>query len=112
MKDGIYSVSFSSSAHSTGEGLVVVKAGSVNGGDVGYLYIGHLTTNGDALSGQLEIKRWNQARVSIFGPLDCFALSLAGKADAANDTFRVSGGVAGQPSLTISIAGRLLSQAA
>jgi T3SS negative regulator,GrlR len=59
MQDGIYHVRFSSSVGSSGEGLVVIKQGSVNGGDGGYLYIGQLIASGGTLSGRLNIKRWN-----------------------------------------------------
>lgn len=51
MKDGIYHVRFSSSVGAAGEGLAVVKDGSVNGGDAGYLYLGQLSDAGSGLSG-------------------------------------------------------------
>ena len=110
MKDGIYHVRFSSSVGAAGEGLAVVKDGSVNGGDAGYLYLGQLSDAGSGLSGQLQIKRWNTGHVSVFGPLDSFSLSLMGQ--AANDSFTVTGGIPGQPSLKITIHGRILANAA
>ncbi len=111
MKNGIYHVRFSSSSGS-GEGLAVVKDGTVNGGDPGYLYLGQLTVVGQTLHGRLQIQRWNPGTVSVFGPLDNFALDLAGLSGAANDEFTVSGGIAGQPNLKITITGRRLAAAA
>ena len=110
MQNGIYHVRFSSLQGSSGEGLAVVKAGSVNGGDPGYLYLGQLLADGDKISGQLEIKRWNNSVPSIFGPLNNFTLALTGT--SSGDTFTVSGGIQSQPNLKILIAGRRLSQAA
>ena len=112
MENGIYHVRFSSSIWGAGEGLAVVKDGAVNGGDAGYLYLGQLTAAGQALSGQLQVQRWNPSTVSVFGPLGNFALDLAGEASAANDSFTVTGGITGQPSLKITITGRRLAAAA
>lgn len=111
MRDGIYHVRFSSSVGRTGEGLVVMKQGSANGGDTGYLYTGQFNVNGDALSGRLHIKRWNPGQVSVFGPLEKFDLSLSGKMDTGGKNFSVSGTVSGQPGLTISISGSHISEA-
>jgi len=111
MQDGIYHVRFSSSVGSSGEGLIVFKQGTVNGGDAGYLYIGQLGVNGETLSGQLNIKRWNPAHVSVFGPLDNFDLQLSGKENSGS-SFAVTGGIPSQPGLSITITGRFLSTAA
>ena len=94
-----------------GEGIVVVKQGSINGGDPGYLYTGQFSSNGDSLSGQLNVKRWNPGHVSVFGPLDNFDLQFSGKEIGAN-SFTASGGVPSHPGLAINIAGRFLSAAA
>lgn len=111
MQDGIYHVRFSSSVGSAGEGLVVIKQGSVNGGDAGYLYIGQFSVSGESLSGRLNIKRWNAGQVSVFGPLESFELQLSGNVTAGN-SFTLSGGIPSQPGLMITIAGRFLSAAA
>ena len=111
MQDGIYHVRFSSSVGGSGEGLVVLKQGSANGGDFGYLYTGQFNSDRESLSGRLNIKRWNPSSASVFGPLVDFDLQLTGK---PNDDggFTLSGGIAGQPGLTITIAGRYLAPAA
>jgi len=111
MQDGIYHVRFSSSVGSSGEGLIVVKQGTVNGGDAGYLYIGQLVISGETLSGQLNVKRWNSGHVSVFGPLDNFDLQCSGKENSGG-AFTVTGGIPSQPGLSITIAGRFLSPAA
>ena len=110
--NGIFHVTFKSSMGHGGEGLAVVKDGAVNGGDTGYLYQGSLSEADSQISGTLQISRWNRASVSIFGPLERFALELTGMVDAANDGFTVAGGVAGQPGLKITIRGRRIAEAA
>ena len=110
MQDGIYHVRFSSSMGSAGEGLVVVKQGAVNGGDLGYLYIGDLAVDGEAVSGKLLIKRWNPGHTSVFGALDRFELQLKGT--KSNGGFTVSGGIASKPGPSITITGRFLAAAA
>ncbi len=111
MKDGIYHVKFASTMGAAGEGLVVVKGGSVNGGDAGYLYQGTLDSDSAGqLRGHLQVQRWNAGHASVFGPLGNFDLDLSG--NAANDSFTVSGGVPSRPNMKITISGRMLAQAA
>lgn len=107
MKNGIYHVRFSSQQGSHGEGLVVVKDGAVNGGDPGYLYLGTMLSDSNAVSGRLEVKRWNTKLPSIFGPLGSFSLDLSGTING--DGFTVTGNVSHQPALRITISGRRLS---
>jgi hypothetical protein len=110
MQEGIYHVRFSTSGQNSGEGLVVVKAGSVNGGDAGYLYTGSLAENGNAISVQLKISRWNAGHTSVFGPLNTFDLQLTGQISPGG--FTVSGGTSSMPGVTITIAGKYLAAAA
>lgn len=42
MKEGIYNVVFESHDASFGEGILVVSQGTVNGGDIGFIYQGKL----------------------------------------------------------------------
>jgi hypothetical protein len=108
VQNGIYHVRLLSSAGGASEGLVVFSQGSLNGGDLGFLYIGHLTGSDEALSGKLTIKRWSPSQVPVFGTLENFDLQVSGHATASN-SFTISGVIASQPDLTITIAGRFLS---
>ena len=110
MQNGIFHVRFTSSLGGFGEGLLVLKQGSVNGGDSGYLYTGYFSVDGDNVAGRLNIRRWKYGHVSVFGPLEDFNLQLTGKAN--NNEFNLSGGIAGQAVPTISIEGRFLVPAA
>lgn len=108
MQDGIYHVRLSSSAGGTGEGLVVVSRGSVNGGDLGFLYIGQITGGGEVLSGRLTIRRWSPSLVPVFGAIESLDLQFSGR-ETAPGSFSIAGEVSSQPDLTITMAGRFLS---
>ena len=112
MPNGIYHVRFFSSIGAAGEGLVVLKDGTANGGDQGYLYTGTLQENGSDIAGRLLIKRWNPGHVSVFGPLDSFELELRGSGSpTVPGSFVVSGGIPQHPGVTITIEGRYLAMA-
>jgi hypothetical protein len=114
MNPGIYYVKFSSPTTSmSGEGLAVLKDGTINGGDIGYLYIGSFTVKDDtAITADLKVKRWNPAITSLFGNLPEFDLNLSGHVAADLTSFSATGGVIGRPGVTIVIKGRRLSDAA
>ena len=111
MDNGIYHVHFSSSIGDMGTGIVVIKDGSVNGGDLGYLYVGNTTSDGNSVSGTLNIKRWNPSHTSVFGSIDSFDLSLSGQFKS-DKSFTLTGSMVSQPQLSITIQGRYLSPAA
>ena len=112
MKNGIYHVDFRSGNKSAGQGLVVLKDGTVNGGDAGFLFVGKLLADSNVLSADIQVNKWSPGHVSIFGPLTTFGLTLSGQGDSAGGTFRLSGHITGQPAQTIGIHGRFLAPAA
>ena len=111
VREGIYRVRFGGPRDS-GDGMVVVKGSTVNGGDAGFSFAGRIFGTSDDLAVDLKVKRWNVGHVSVFGNLTDFNLTLAGKANAHAGTFAVSGSVTGQPSMRISIVGQWISAAA
>jgi hypothetical protein len=112
VKEGLYHVDFISGNRSTGQGTVVIKGTTVNGGDTGFVFSGRIYGTDEKLTADLHVTRWNAGHVSVFGNLPEFHLSLSGKASAAKGTFSVSGSVKGRPGLNIAIEGRYLSPAA
>ncbi len=107
MLDGIFHVRFSSNTQDFGEGIAVFKAGSVNGGDHGYIYKGHIKGS----SANLSIEQWNRAVPSVFGPLGNFTLDLTLTSETG-ENFTATGSVNGKPGLQINITGRKVSPAA
>lgn len=110
MRNGIYSVKFSSSTQDFGTGVIVVNNDTINGGDLGYLYTGVLTSQDDKLSGVVKVKRWNTSGVSVFGSLQEFDLMLTGL--VVEKLIKLSGHVVGKPSMGLTASCEFLSDLA
>ena len=111
MKEGLYHVKFSSGPQNFGQGIVVIRGGTANGGDDGYVYTGPLIGSDDDMSATLHVKRWNPTHESVFGPVAAFDLTLKGKANGSTGAFSMSGSVVGQPTMRIGINGTYLAPA-
>ncbi|EFR3657699.1 negative regulator GrlR [Salmonella enterica] len=72
MKDGIYYVTFRSNMSDFGNGVVVVKNSTVNGGDFACVYRGIIKDN----SVQLGVEVHDKSRTSVFGGTEPFTLHL------------------------------------
>ncbi|MCG8526202.1 MAG: hypothetical protein MI748_07485 [Opitutales bacterium] len=105
MTPGIYHVKFSSSIQAHGEGMAVINNGTVNGGDVGYVYTGNFIEESGGVSSTLRIKKWNQNITSVFGPYPEFTLNLKGSLSPDQKTFQVSGSSPQIQGATINIHG-------
>ncbi|MGP9466709.1 GrlR family regulatory protein [Halomonas sp. TP35] len=107
MKNGLYVVSFRSQVAEGSGGVVTVKDGSVNGGDLGYVYQGHIRQeDGKNVTATIEVNRYNNNSRSIFGQATNFNLLLQGTAE--QESFSINGNVEGQPAQKIQITGRYL----
>lgn len=103
MKAGIYHVQFESSIGGRGDGLVVLKDGTINGGDPGYTYVGKFERHGADITGNLLINRWTKNDESVFGDLPNFKLAIFGRFSGNDMTFSAEGRapVEGAPSILI-----------
>ena len=110
MENGIYHVKFRSSdgGDGVGSGLVVVRNGSLNGGDFGYIYWGQEVTTGNNIKSKVHISRYDASQQSLFGDLKNFDLELDGTLNNSGKEFNLSGTVIGHPQLEISVAGKKL----
>jgi hypothetical protein len=111
IREGIYSVEFVASGRKAGQGIVVLKGSTVNGGDVGFVYTGRVFGTPEALTADLKIKRWNAGYQSVLGNLTEFRLALSGKGNTNLNTFSIVGAIPGEPGRKLSIVGRLLTPA-
>lgn len=89
MKDGIYFVVFKSNSQDFGTGTVVVRDGTVNGGDFGYSYKGKIQNDSITLS----IEKHNPQVTSVFGDINRFQLEL--NVGATHHGYMLKGGVNG-----------------
>jgi hypothetical protein len=70
MRNGIYRVEFRSGRRIGLSGLVVLKDGTVNGGDDGFVYRGTYNVEGQKVTAQIGISKHNPGAQSIFGPIE------------------------------------------
>lgn len=113
MKPGIYHVKFRSSLSTGSEGLLVLKDGTINGGDVGYFYTGtyRLSPEGEVVA-KLRIRKWNHGVLSIIGRLAEFELDLRGRFSSDYERFEVKGLALQALGLGITVVGDRLGDAA
>jgi len=107
MQNGIYRVDFRSGRRIGAPGLAVLKDGSVNGGDDGFIYRGTYQVEGEQVTSQIYVSKHNPGAQSVFGPIDNYTLALTGTTGSNN--FTLSGSVTGRQGLTIEIRGTRLA---
>jgi hypothetical protein len=109
MENGIYHIEFKPAGSDTvGNGLVVLQNGSVNGGDISYIYRGMEITKGENIISKIQVSRYDASQQSIFGSLENFDLELSGTLSKDGREFSLSGTIVGQPQFRIHIAGKKL----
>lgn len=104
MKDGVYYMVFKSHLESFGEGVLVVCCGTVNGGDIGFVYQGKL----DSAEMTLNVIRHHDDIPSALGMEGNYELlmHLCGEQDGE---YEMHGHVMGEPELTIEAHVRFLA---
>lgn len=105
MKDGIYFVVFRSNQQDVGNGTVVVKNGSVNGGDYGFMYQGQI--DGDQLN--LHVTQHDPQADSVFAGIKNFGLTLS-LAESGHG-YSLNGSIVGMPTAKISINAKFIGDA-
>ncbi|AYG10755.1 hypothetical protein D7M10_07335 [Pseudomonas fluorescens] len=110
MSNGIFSVTFRSNRPDNGDGLVVIKDGTVNGGDPNYLYQGVVPTNSGAFAGQFKVSMWRAGNTNVAG-IDNYILNATGNIDYEGGSISLSGTVEGAPEIKITLQGRRVAPA-
>lgn len=105
MSNGIYEVRFKSNRPDSGGGLVVIKDGSVNGGDANYLYQGSVPTQSGKFSGQFKVSMWKPGNTNVTGH-DNYTLDATGEINYESGTISLTGTVAGDPRVRVELAGK------
>jgi hypothetical protein len=113
MKPGIYHVTFASFLQQDqSDGLAVVKDNAINGGDLGYIYRGSFKVTGTKIAATLNIRRWNQYAVSIFGNIATFDLEIEGQVSSDLTSFSGQGFVVQNRQMRLTFNARRLDDAA
>ena len=94
MKDGIYNVVFESHDASFGEGILVVSQGTVNGGDIGFIYQGKLQRP----VMELRVRQYQTDILSVLGMEGEYTLEMRYEEEVEHEGhYRLSGRVSGMP---------------
>ncbi|MFI8431010.1 GrlR family regulatory protein [Pseudomonas sp. NPDC078863] len=110
MSNGIFSVTFRSNRPDHGDGLVIIKDGTVNGGDPNYLYQGEVPTSSGAFTGQFKVSMWRAGNTNVAG-IDNYILNAKGNIDYEDGTVSLSGTVEGAPNIQITLQGKRVAPA-
>lgn len=108
MSNGIFEVEFSSNRPDHGSGLIVVKDGSVNGGDPNYLYQGIVPAVSGPFSSKFRVSMWKPGNTNVTG-LDNYELDATGEIDYEKGSISLTGSVVGAPSIQIKLSGRKIT---
>ncbi|ELY4662244.1 negative regulator GrlR [Cronobacter muytjensii] len=91
MRDGIYYVVFRSNQNDIGNGTVVVRDQSVNGGDFGFTYQG--TVGGNTLA--LHVFQHDPAAQNVFHGVNEYTINL--NIQESPNGYELEGAVSGMP---------------
>ncbi|MHB2242490.1 GrlR family regulatory protein [Pseudomonas monsensis] len=105
MTNGIFHVDFRSSTGDSGDGLVVVKDGAVNGGDPHYLYQGTVPTSSGPFTSKFSVTKWRDGNTNVVG-VDNYTLDAKGHVDYEKGTLELQGSVVGAAHLTVQLKGK------
>ncbi len=108
MREGIYRIVFISMGGESGDGMVVVRNGQINGGDSCHTYQGtyHADENTGAVESSLVIARHSKPLSQVFGDAVEISLDLIGQ--FSSDEFEMSGHIVSSGGVTVNAYGRLL----
>ncbi|MGA5585617.1 GrlR family regulatory protein [Pseudomonas siliginis] len=110
MSNGIFAVEFRSNLPDNGTGVIVIKDGSVNGGDENFLYRGHVPTTSGRFSGQFQVSKWKDGTTSVTG-FDNYTLEATGEINYESGEVSLNGSVAGHPGSRLELTGRKIADA-
>lgn len=109
--NGLYSVLFFNGVADFGAGTVSIRNGSLNGGDHGFSYQGRVEVaeGADTVTGQIQVKRWNQGVAPVIPGLTAYVLDIKGSYDAEHHTFKLEGAAEGMPGSKLRIEAKRLA---
>ncbi|PYC17859.1 hypothetical protein DMX02_19165 [Pseudomonas jessenii] len=110
MSNGIFEVEFQSNRPDSGGGLVVVKDGSVNGGDANYLYQGNVPTTSGKFSEQFKVTMWKPGVINVTGHPN-YILDATGEMDYEKGTVSLTGTVVGDSRMQVQLQGNKIADA-
>ncbi|MBM7061704.1 hypothetical protein JQX08_13410 [Pseudomonas sp. UL073] len=111
MPNGIYEINFKSSLKDFGKGLVVIKDGSLNGGDLHLIYRGQFQSDNGQIHAQIIAEQRKPADATV-ADIERLEVDFAGNLDASTGNIFLAGAVTGRPNLLITAIGKKLAATA
>jgi hypothetical protein len=108
IQNGLFAVKFIGNNRDFGAGVVVIREGSVNGGDSGYFYQGQFDYYEQEARAVIQVSHHSGPVNSVMGPLRSFTLNVAGRITETG--FDMVGGIQSMPGVNIRIQGRWIAE--
>lgn len=99
MIEGLWTIEFVSDLGLAGKGVIVIKENQLLGGDAGYYYVGKYSLEGSEMTGEIDVIRFSESGVSVFGNVPQFTLHLI--AEVTKDRLSGTATFKGQPTLAM-----------
>ncbi|NWE45311.1 GrlR family regulatory protein [Pseudomonas gingeri] len=106
MSQGIFHIKFKANTQDFGEGLIVIKNGSVNGGDPNFLYRGSVPDTSGAFTSEFHISQWKPGNTDVFGSTGSYVLNARGEIDYERGTFSLEGSPRDKPNFSLRAVGQ------
>lgn len=75
--NGLWTIEFATH-FGRGSGVAYFHDGLIHGGDHLYYYVGRYEQGPTGIRGTIEVRQYNSAGISVFGPIPSFVLGLTG----------------------------------
>ncbi|MFJ7884616.1 GrlR family regulatory protein [Pseudomonas sp. NPDC096917] len=108
MSQGIFYVEFTASTGEYGDGIVVAKDGSANGGDAHYSYRGKVPAHSGEFQSQFTISKWRSGNTNVIG-IDNYVVEANGAVNYEEGKLQLEGVVVGHPQLKMTIIGQKIA---
>lgn len=103
MFNGLWTVEFISTIKRYGKGVLIVNDNRLLGGDDGYYYSGTCNITGNNIQATINVVKYDQNSISVFGNIDHFQLTLNGEINEYQ--FKAIGTIANDPQTQIRVVG-------
>jgi len=103
MFDGLWTVEFISTINRYGRGVLIVNDNRLLGGDDGYYYSGTWNVTDNNIEAHINVIKYDDNSVSVFGNINQFQLNLNGEIDEYQ--FNAVGTIVNNPQAQIRVVG-------
>jgi hypothetical protein len=103
MNNGLWTVEFISTIKRYGRGVIIINDERLLGGDDGYYYSGTCNVTAGKIEATINVIKYDQNSISVFGNMDHFELKIKGEIDEYK--FKAIGTIVNNPQAVINVVG-------